>query len=400
MKIAIPKERRAGETRVAASPEVVRKLIDLGFQVTVEKDAGHGASFTDAAFKDAGATIAKDVASATKSADIVLKIQGPETGELNHYKKGPILIGSLGALGNPKDMKAYAAAGLTSFAMELMPRISRAQSMDVLSSQSNLAGYKAVLDAASEFGRALPMMMTAAGTVAPAKVFIMGVGVAGLQAIATAKRLGAVVTATDVRPATREQVESLGGKFLEVDPEMEKDAQTEGGCAKQMPPEYFDKQKKVVAEHITKQDIVITAALIPNRPAPVLVTEEMVASMNPGAVIVDLAVEAGGNCPLSKLNEVVTTKNGVKILGYGNVAGRLAEDASQLFAKNLLNFIAPLVDPESKKLAIDWEDEIVAGTLVTRDGKVVHPALVGKPAASKTKKKSSGKTNAPKKKGK
>jgi len=400
MKIAIPKERRAGETRVAASPEVVRKLIDLGFQVTVEKDAGHGASFTDAAFKDAGATIAKDVASATKSADIVLKIQGPETGELNHYKKGPILIGSLGALGNPKDMKAYAAAGLTSFAMELMPRISRAQSMDVLSSQSNLAGYKAVLDAASEFGRALPMMMTAAGTVAPAKVFIMGVGVAGLQAIATAKRLGAVVTATDVRPATREQVESLGGKFLEVDPEMEKDAQTEGGYAKQMPPEYFDKQKKVVAEHITKQDIVITAALIPNRPAPVLVTEEMVASMNPGAVIVDLAVEAGGNCPLSKLNEVVTTKNGVKILGYGNVAGRLAEDASQLFAKNLLNFIAPLVDPESKKLAIDWEDEIVAGTLVTRDGKVVHPALVGKPAASKTKKKSSGKTNAPKKKGK
>ncbi len=296
-------------------------------------------------------------------------------------------------------MKAYAAAGLTSFAMELMPRISRAQSMDVLSSQSNLAGYKAVLDAASEFGRALPMMMTAAGTVAPAKVFIMGVGVAGLQAIATAKRLGAVVTATDVRPATREQVESLGGKFLEVDPEMEKDAQTEGGYAKQMPPEYFDKQKKVVAEHITKQDIVITAALIPNRPAPVLVTEEMVASMNPGAVIVDLAVEAGGNCPLSKLNEVVTTKNGVKILGYGNVAGRLAEDASQLFAKNLLNFITPLVDPESKKLAIDWEDEIVAGTLVTRDGKVVHPALVGKPAASKTKKKSSGKTNAPKKKG-
>ncbi len=399
MKIAIPKERRAGETRVAASPEVVRKLIDLGFQVTVEKDAGHGASFTDAAFKDAGATIAKDVASATKSADIVLKIRGPETGELNHYKKGTILIGSLGALGNPKDMKAYAAAGLTSFAMELMPRISRAQSMDVLSSQSNLAGYKAVLDAASEFGRALPMMMTAAGTVAPAKVFIMGVGVAGLQAIATAKRLGAVVTATDVRPATREQVESLGGKFLEVDPEMEKDAQTEGGYAKQMPPEYFDKQKKVVAEHITKQDIVITAALIPNRPAPVLVTEEMVASMNPGAVIVDLAVEAGGNCPLSKLNEVVTTKNGVKILGYGNVAGRLAEDASQLFAKNLLNFITPLVDPESKKLAIDWEDEIVAGTLVTRDGKVVHPALVGKPAASKTKKKSSGKTNAPKKKG-
>ncbi len=387
MKIVIPKERRAGETRVGGSPDVVRKLIDLGFQVSVEKNAGAGASFTDAAFKEAGANIAKDAATALKSADMVLKVQGPDIKELANYKKGAILIASLGAVGNPKDMKAYAGKGLTSFAMELMPRISRAQSMDVLSSQSNLAGYKAVLDAASEFGRALPMMMTAAGTVAPAKVFIMGVGVAGLQAIATAKRLGAVVTATDVRPATREQVESLGGKFLEVDPEMEKDAQTEGGYAKQMPPEYFEKQKKVVAEHITKQDIVITTALIPNRPAPVLVTEDMVASMNPGAVIVDLAVEAGGNCPLSKLNEVVTTKNGVKILGHGNVAGRLAEDASQLFAKNLLNFITPLVDPESKKLAIDWEDEIVLGTLVTRDGKVVHPMLTAEKAVQKPKKK-------------
>jgi len=396
MKIAIPKERRAGETRVATSPDVVRKLIDLGFQVTVEKDAGHGASFTDAAYRDAGAFIAKDAASAVKSADMVLKIQGPDAKELTNFKKGAILIASLSALGNPKDMKAYAGAGLTSFAMELMPRISRAQSMDILSSQSNLAGYKAVLDAASVFGRAMPMMMTAAGTVAPAKVFIMGVGVAGLQAIATAKRLGAVVTATDVRPATREQVESLGGKFLEVDPEMEKDAQTEGGYAKQMPPEYFEKQKKVVAEHIIKQDIVITTALIPNRPAPVLVTENMVASMSPGAVIVDLAVEAGGNCPLSKLNKIVTTKKGIKILGYGNVAGRLAEDASQLFAKNLLNFITPLVDPESKKLAIDWEDEIVVGTLVTRDGKVVHPMLTAK----KVTKKSQGKTDKPKEKGK
>ena len=394
MKIAIPKERRANETRVAASPDVIRKLIDLGFQVAVEKGAGHYASFTDAAFKDAGATIAKDAASAVKTADIVLKILGPEAKELTHYKKGAILIASLGALGNPKEMKAYASAGLTSFAMELMPRITRAQSMDILSSQSNLAGYKAVLDATSEFGRALPMMMTAAGTIPPAKAFIMGVGVAGLQAIATAKRLGAVVTATDVRPATREQVESLGGKFLEVDPEMEKDAQTEGGYAKEMPPEYFKKQKEVVALHIAKQDIVITTALIPGRPAPVLVTEDMVASMKPGAVIVDLAVEAGGNCPLSKLNEIVTTKNGVKILGHGNVAGRLAEDASQLFAKNLLNFITPLVDPESKKLAIDWEDEIVVGTLVTRDGKVVHPVLTAKKPAQKSKPASK-----PKKKG-
>ena len=412
MKIAIPKERQANETRVAASPEVVKKLIALGFQVVVEKDAGAGASFTDDAFKDAGATIAKDAVSALKGADVVFKVQGPSASELGQMKKGTILIASLGALSNPDGNKALAQAGITSFAMEMMPRITRAQSMDILSSQSNLAGYKAVLDAAGEYGRAFPMMMTAAGTVAPAKVFIMGVGVAGLQAIATAKRLGAIVTATDVRPATKEQVESLGGKFLEVDAEMEKDAQTEGGYAKEMPPEYFAKQKQVVAEHIKKQDIVITTALIPGRPAPVLVTEDMVASMNTGAVIVDLAVEAGGNCPLSKLDQVVTSKNGVKIMGYGNVAGRLAEDASALFAKNLLNFITPLVDAETKQLAIDWEDEIVKGTLVTRDGKVVNERLgaqkpakkpISKPAekpAAKSAPKSSPKTSAAKKKGK
>jgi len=401
MKIAIPKEHRADETRVAASPEVVKKLIGLGFQVVIEKDAGLGASFTDAAFREAGATIANNAGAAVKGADVVFKVRAPMAGELTQYKKGQILIASLGALGNPKDMQALAKAGVSAFAMELMPRITRAQSMDILSSQSNLAGYKAVLDATSEFGRALPMMMTAAGTVAPAKVFIMGVGVAGLQAIATAKRLGAVVTATDVRPATKEQVESLGGKFLVVDPEMEKDAQTEGGYAKEMPPEYFAKQKRVVAEHITQQDIVITTALIPGRPAPVLVTPEMVASMKPGAVIVDLAVEAGGNCPLSKLDQVVTTKNGVKIIGYGNVAGRLAEDASQLFAKNLLNFITPLVDAESKQLAIDWEDEIVTGTLVTKDGKVVHPMLrkskPGKKPGKKPAQKPAGKSKTVKK---
>jgi NAD(P) transhydrogenase subunit alpha len=357
---------------------VIKKLIGLGFQVTVETGAGHHASFTDDSFAEAGATIETDTASAINSADIVLKILGPDATELKFYRKGIILIASLGALSDPEKMKKYANAGLTSFAMDLMPRITRAQSMDILSSQSNLAGYKSVLDATTELGRALPMMMTAAGTIAPAKVFIMGVGVAGLQAIATAKRLGAVVTATDVRPATREQVESLGGKFLEVDPEMEKDAQTEGGYAKQMPPEYFEKQKEVVAEHITKQDIVITTALIPGRPAPVLVTENMVASMKPGAVIVDLAVEAGGNCPLSKLDQIVTTRNGVKILGFGNVAGRLAEDASQLFSKNLLNFITPLVNQESKELEINWEDEIVLGTLVTRDGQIVHPMLTDK----------------------
>ncbi len=383
MKIAIPKEILAKETRVAASPDVIKKLSGLGFEITVEKDAGFYASFSDEAFLDAGATIANDAALAINSADIVLKILGPDKKELELYKKGTILIASLGALSDPEKLENYADAGLTSFAMDLMPRITRAQSMDILSSQSNLAGYKAVLDATSEMGRALPMMMTAAGTIAPAKAFIMGVGVAGLQAIATAKRLGAVVTATDVRPATKEQVESLGGKFLEVDPEMEKDAQTEGGYAKQMPPEYFDKQKKVVAEHITKQDLVITTALIPGRPAPVLISESMVNSMKPGAVIVDLAVEAGGNCPLSKLDEVVITKNGIKILGFGNVAGRLAEDASQLFAKNLLNFITPLVNQESKELEIDWEDEIVTGTLVTHDGQIVHPMLAEKKTEEK-----------------
>ncbi len=391
MKIAIPKERRPGETRVAASPEVVKKLAGLGFDVVVEKAAGSGASYTDADYKDAGATIAATAATALKTADIVLKVRHPIVAgtakvksELALMKKGAILIGHLSALANKEDVAAYAKAGITAFAMEMMPRITRAQSMDILSSQSNLAGYKAVLDGAGELGRAFPMMMTAAGTIPPAKVFIMGVGVAGLQAIATAKRLGAVVTATDVRPATKEQVESLGGKFLEVDAEMEKDAQTEGGYAKQMPPEYFEKQKQVVSEHIKKQDLVITTALIPGRQAPVLVTEDMVKSMPTGAVIVDLAVEAGGNCPLSQLGKVVT-KHGVKIVGHDNVPGRLAEDASALFSKNLLNFLTPLVDKESKSLKIDWEDEIITGTLLTRDGKVVHPLL--KPAGSPAGKK-------------
>ena len=383
MKIAVPKERQPGETRVAASPDVVKKLVGLGFDVIVEKGAGDGASFSDDAFKDAGATIARDEAAALKSADVVLKVQRPiigtakQQGELALMKKGAILIAHLGALGHAGDVKAYAKAGITAFSLELLPRITRAQSMDILSSQSNLAGYKAVLDAAHEFGRAFPMMMTAAGTVAPAKVFIMGVGVAGLQAIATAKRLGAVVTATDVRPATKEQVESLGGKFLEVDPEMEKDAETEGGYAKEMSPEYYEKQKQKVAEHIQKQDIVITTALIPGRQAPVLVTEEMVKTMPQGSVIVDLAVEAGGNCPLSQLGKVVE-KHGVKIVGHDNVPARLATDASSLYAKNLFNFITPLVDADSKSLVIDWEDEIITGTLVARDGKVVHPMLTGK----------------------
>jgi len=379
MKIAVPKERLSDELRVAASPDSIKKLNALGFDVTIEAGAGEGASFSDDALKEAGATISSDASSAIQGSDIVLKIRGPvaDAGDdLSQYTSSTILIASLSALGNIEAMEKLAATGVTAFAMELLPRITRAQSMDILSSQSNLAGYKAVLDAASELGRAYPMMMTAAGTIRPAKVFIMGVGVAGLQAIATAKRMGAVVTATDVRPATKEQVESLGGKFLEVDPEMEKDAQTEGGYAKEMPPEYFEKQKQVVAEHIKKQDVVITTALIPGRPAPVLVTAEMVASMPDGAVIVDLAVEAGGNCPLSELGKIVK-KDGVSIIGHANVPSRIAEDASQLFAKNLVNFITPLVDPETKSLNIDWEDEIIQGTLVCKDGKVVHPRLTG-----------------------
>jgi len=390
MKIAIPKERRDNEPRVAASPDVVKKLIGLGFQVVVERGAGAGASFTDKAFEDAGAAIAATADAAYKAADVVFKIQAPLDGEIAAMKKGTILIASLGALTSPKDVEACAKAGLAAFAMELMPRISRAQSMDILSSQSNLAGYKAVIEAASNFSRAFPMMMTAAGTVAPAKVFVMGVGVAGLQAIATAKRLGAVVTATDVRPATKEQVASLGGKFLEVDPEAEKEAETAGGYAKEMSDDYKKKQAAKVREHIKSQDIVITTALIPGRKAPVLVTEEMVADMKPGAVIVDLAAEAGGNCALTKRGEVVVSKNGVKILGPANLAGQLAQDASALFAKNILNFITPFVKKDTKELAIDWQDELVKGTLVTRDGKVVHPMLAGKkptpedvPAATK-----------------
>ena len=382
MKIAIPKERRPSEKRVAASPDVVKKLVAQGFDVVIEKNAGKDAAITDDAYKAAGASIAKDAATALKTADVVLKVQGPIVGgaddELSLFKKGAVLIAHLNALSNKADVEAYAKAGITAFAMELMPRISRAQSMDILSSQSNLAGYKAVLDACNEYDSALPMMMTAAGTVAPAKVFIMGVGVAGLQAIATAKRMGAVVTATDVRPATREQVESLGGKFLTVDAEMEKDAETAGGYAKQMPPEYFEKQKSVVSEHIKKQDIVITTALIPGREAPELVTKDMVESMAAGSVIVDLAVEAGGNCKLSKLGKVVVTKGGVKIVGHENVPSRVANDASSLFSKNLLNFITPHIDAENKTIAFDWEDELIIGTCVAKDGAVVHPKLTEK----------------------
>lgn len=378
MKIAIPRERREHEKRVAASPDTVKKFVGLGAEVIIETGAGTASSFSDAEYEAAGAKIAADEAAALKDADIVLKIQRPLTkaegeDEIALMKKGAILIGHLAALQN-KDLAAdYAKAGITAISLELLPRISRAQSMDILSSQSNLAGYKAVLDATAEYGRALPMMMTAAGTIAPAKIFIMGVGVAGLQAIATARRLGAIVTATDVRAATKEQVESLGAKFVMV--ESDETGETEGGYAKEMSEDYKKRQAELVFEHIKKQDIVITTALIPGRTAPILITDEMLAVMKPGSVIVDLAVEAGGNVAQAKLGEVVTTANGVKIVGHHNVPSRLASDASSLFAKNLFNFLNPMIDKETGNLNLNWEDELVTGTALTRDGNIIHPQL-------------------------
>ncbi len=369
-----------GETRVAISPDVVKKLVGLGCEIVVEKGAGDDAAITDAEFKEAGASIGNDEASTLKDADVVLKVQRPVVeGDLNEVamlKPGCVLIAQLQALTHPDEVAAYAQANINAFALELMPRISRAQSMDILSSQNNLAGYKAVIDGAAEFGSALPMMMTAAGTVPPAKVFIMGVGVAGLQAIATAKRLGAVVTATDVRSATKEQVESLGGKFIMVDEASMKDAETSGGYAKEMSEDFKRKQAQVVADHVKKQDIVITTALIPGRPAPQLVSEEMVQSMKPGSVIIDLAAEAGGNCALTEPGKVAV-KYGVKIVGHLNVPGRLPKDATALFARNVFNFLSPHVDKESKALNFKWDDETVQGTCVTRDGKVVNPTLAG-----------------------
>lgn len=380
MKIAILKERRAGETRVAGSPEVVAKLTGHGVCVAVEKGAGVSASMPDSVFRKAGADIAPDAGTAMDGADLVLKIQAPmfngeKVNELSHFKPGQTLVCQMAALTEQDRTHAIANAKVTAFALELMPRITRAQGMDVLSSQSNLAGYKAVLDAASEFGRAFPMMMTAAGTIPPARVMVMGVGVAGLQAIATARRLGAVVCATDVRPATKEQVESLGATFVAVEDDEFQQAQTAGGYAKEMSNAYKEKQAALISETIPKQDIVICTALIPGRPAPVLVTEEMVKSMKPGSIIVDLAVEAGGNCPLSRCGKVVS-KGGVKIIGHRNVPGRLPEEASRLFAKNVLNFISPMI--ETGELIIDRTDAIVEGTLVCCDGELVHDSFCEK----------------------
>ncbi|CDX42182.1 nicotinamide nucleotide transhydrogenase, subunit alpha1 [Mesorhizobium plurifarium] len=371
--VFIPREVDPNEPRVAASPETVKRLAGLGFDVIVEKGAGLGSRIPDQDFTAAGGAIG--AAADAKKADVVLKVRRPTDAELKGYKSGAAVIAIMDPYGNDAAVAAMAKAGITAFSMEFMPRITRAQVMDVLSSQANLAGYQAVIDAAGEYDRALPMMMTAAGTVPAAKTFIMGVGVAGLQAIATARRLGAIVTATDVRPAVKEQVQSLGAKFLAVEDEEFKAAETAGGYAKEMSKEYQAKQAALTAEHIAKQDIVITTALIPGRPAPKLVSAAMVASMKPGSVIVDLAVERGGNVEGAVPGKVVTTENGVKIVGHLNVPGRVAASASLLYAKNLYAFLETMVDKTTKTLAIKRDDELVKATMLTDGGKVVHPAF-------------------------
>ncbi|CCD99230.1 Re/Si-specific NAD(P)(+) transhydrogenase subunit alpha [Bradyrhizobium sp. STM 3809] len=369
MKIAVAKEIDPLEPRVAASPDTVKKFKALGAEIAVEPGAGIKSGLPDSEFTAAGATVSAD---ALKDADIIIKVKRPEASELASYRRGALVFAIMDPYGNDAALKAMADAGIASFAMELMPRITRAQVMDVLSSQANLAGYRAVIEGAEAFGRAFPMMMTAAGTVPATKVFVMGVGVAGLQAIATARRLGAIVSATDVRPATKEQVESLGAKFLAVEDEEFKNAQTAGGYAKEMSKEYQAKQAALTAEHIKKQDVIITTALIPGRPAPRLVTMEMVKSMRPGSVLVDLAVERGGNVEGVKLGEIVEI-DGVKIIGFPNLAGRVAASASGLYARNLLAFIETMIDKKEKTLAVNWDDELVKATALTKDGAIIHP---------------------------
>ena len=376
IKIAVPAETDKVETRVAATPETVKRFAAFGAEIAVQAGAGVKSRIPDAEYEAAGAKILKTAASVLKNADIVLKVRRPEGGELKSMKKGALVIASMDPYGHEAAVRAMAGAGITAIAMEFLPRITRAQSMDVLSSQANLAGYQAVIDAAEVFDRALPMMMTAAGTVPPARVFVMGAGVAGLQAIATARRLGATVSATDVRPAAKEQVESLGAKFIAVEDEEFKQAETAGGYAKEMSDSYREKQAALVAEHIARQDIVITTALIPGRPAPRLISTSMVESMRPGSVIVDLAVERGGNCEGVKPGGITTHKD-VSIIGYLNVAGRIAATASQLYAKNLFSFVETLIDKEKGELAIDWDDQLLTATVLTRDGAVVHPAFTG-----------------------
>jgi NAD(P) transhydrogenase subunit alpha len=380
MKVAVVKERRAFERRVAASPDSVKRMVGMGLEVAAETGAGDGAHFSDAAFAAAGASIAADAQTALAGAEVVLKVQRPmigdgEVDELKHIKRGAALVGLLQPAQNPDDIEAYARAGILAFAMELVPRITRAQAMDVLSSQANLAGYKAVIDAAAEFGRAFPMMMTAAGTIKAARVLVMGAGVGGLQAIATARRLGAIVSATDVRAAAKEQVESLGATFITVDEEVARTAETAGGYAREMGEDYQRRQRERMTEALRRTDIVICTALIAGRPAPVLLTSPMVAELAAGSVIVDLAIEAGGNVEGSRPEEVITTPNGVKIIAPLNMPSRIAADASQLYARNLSSFLALLIDKD-KNLKVDTADEIIKATLLTKNGAVVNPALV------------------------
>ncbi|MGE0702112.1 MAG: Re/Si-specific NAD(P)(+) transhydrogenase subunit alpha, partial [Hyphomicrobiaceae bacterium] len=368
-----------GEPRAAASPETVKKLAGLGATVRIVSGVGLGSGIVDEAYQAAGATIVGTPGEAVSGADILIKVRRPEPAELAGLQPGALVISILAPFDDRPGLDALAATGASLFAMEFMPRITRAQSMDVLSSQSNLAGYKAVVDAASMLHQAMPMMMTAAGTVPASKVFIMGVGVAGLQAIATARRLGAVVSATDVRPATKEQVASLGAKFIAIEDEEFKQAQTAAGYAKPMSDAYQAKQRELIASHIKTQDIVITTALIPGRPAPRLITAEMVATMKPGAVIVDLAAERGGNCELTRPG-ALHNEHGVQIFGPINLAGTVAVNATSLYAKNLLNFLETMFDKKTKAFAIDWNDDVVKGTLVAKDGQIVHPSLQPKGA--------------------
>jgi len=375
MKIAIAKETSGDERRVAATPETVKRFAGLGASVSIESGAGLASLITDSELAAAGASIAPDASTSFKGADLILTVARPAAARLNGAAKGALVVGMMDPFGHESEIAALAGAGATVFSMEFMPRITRAQSMDVLSSQANLAGYQAVIEAAEAYGRALPMMMTAAGTVRPARVFVMGAGVAGLQAIATARRLGAIVSATDVRAAAGEQVESLGGKFIMTD--ALKDASGTGGYARELTKDEQAAQAALVAGHISKQDIVITTALIPGRPAPKLVTKAMVESMAPGSVIVDLAVERGGNCELAVAGKAID-HNGVTIIGYTNLPSRVAASASQLYAKNLLTFVETLIDKKSGQLAVNWDDELVKATLLARDGRIVHPNLLPK----------------------
>src|SRR3954469_17675284 len=379
MRIAVLSDAPA-ETRVAATPETIKKYLALGADVVVQSGACTAAGIPDTEFQAGGATVAPDAAATVRDADIVLKVRRPSEAEVRACKPGALVVAIMDPYGQEAALKAMAEGGVAAFSMELMPRITRAQVMDVLSSQANLAGYRAVVDASAEYVRAFPMMMTAAGTVPAARVFVMGAGVAGLQAIATARRMGAIVPATDVRPAAKEQVESLGAKFIAVEDDEFKQAETAGGYAKPMSKEYQAKQAALVAEHIKKQDIVITTALIPGRPAPRLVSEDMVSTMKPGSVLIDLAVERGGNVEDAKAGAVCSV-NGVKIVGHLNVAGRIAASASGLYARNLYNFLEILIDKKTKELDVKWDDEIVKATALTRGGAVVHPNFMPKSAA-------------------